>query len=83
MPITPIINKNQNINIETNIPEKLKECFKIDIFDTFHESFLELKYSFSSKLENVSEQNGKQRSLETKIQLLENRIKNLRNLKAT
>ena len=83
MPITPIIDKSQNINIGTNILEKLKECVKIDIFDTFYESFLELKYSVSSKLENVSEKNGEQRSLETKIQLLENGIKNLRNLKAT
>ena len=40
LPITPIINKNQNINIKTNISVKLKEYVKIDTFDTFYEPFL-------------------------------------------
>ena len=48
----PIINKYQNINIETNISEKLEGYVKIDTFDTFYESFLEFKYFVSSKLEN-------------------------------
>ena len=50
LPIKPIINKNQNIYIETNISVKLKGYVKIDTFDTFYESFLEIKYSVSSKL---------------------------------
>ena len=62
LPITHIINKNQNINIKTNISAKLKEYVKIDIFNTFYEPFLEIKYSISSKLENFHEENGKQRS---------------------
>ena len=50
-----------------------------------YEKFLEFKYFFSSKLENCNEENighlqtnGNQRSLETKIQLLENENQNLR-----
>ena len=50
LPIKPIINKNQNIYIETNISVKLKGYVKIDTSDTFYESFLEIKYSVSSKL---------------------------------
>ena len=69
------------MNIETNISEKLKGQVKIDISDTFYGSFLEITYSVSSKLENFNEENGKQRSLETKIQLLENEIQNLQNIK--
>ena len=59
--------------------EILKGYVKIDIFYTFYESFLEFKYFVSSKLENVNDVNGKQRSLETKIQLLENAIQYLQN----
>ena len=77
---TPIINKNKNINIGTNISEKLKGYLKIDPSDTLYESFLEITYSVSSKLENCNEENGKQRSLDTKIQLLENEIQNLQNI---
>ena len=51
-----------------------------DTSDTFNESFLEITCSVSSKLENFNEENGKQRSLETKIQLLENEIQNLQNI---
>ena len=36
----------------------------------FHESFIELEYSVSSKLENFNEKNGKQRLLDTEMQLL-------------
>ena len=69
LPKTHIINKNQNISIETNISKKLKEYVKIDTFDnTFYESFLEITNSASSKLENFKEENEKQRSLEMKIQ---------------
>ena len=59
------------MNIETNISEKLKGQVKIDTSDTFYEPFLEITFSVSSKLENFNEENGKQRSLETKNQLLE------------
>ena len=38
-----------------------------------------MTYSVSSKLENFNEENGKQRSLETKIQLQEKEIQNLQN----
>ena len=62
LPITPIIYKSQNINIETNISVKLKGYVKIGTFDTFYEPFLEIKYSVSSKLENFNEENGKQRN---------------------
>ena len=48
--------------------EKLKGYAKIDTFDTFYESLLEIKYSASSKLENFKEENEKPRSLESKIQ---------------
>ena len=68
LPKTPIIKKNQNINFEPNISEKLKGYAKIDKFDTFYETFLEIKYSTRSKLENFKEENEKSRSLETKIQ---------------
>ena len=46
--------------------EKRKGYAKIDTFDTFYESLLEIKYSASSKLENFKEENEKSRSLETK-----------------
>ena len=39
LPIAPIINKNQNIYIETNILVKLKGYVKIDTFDIFYGSF--------------------------------------------
>ena len=65
LPITPIPNKNQNINIETKISKKLEIYFKINTFDTFYESFLEIIHSVSSKPEHFNEENGKQRSLET------------------
>ena len=58
----------------------VKGYVKIDTSDTFYESFLEITYSVSSKLEKFNEENGKQRSLETKIQLLENEAQNLQNL---
>ena len=45
--------------------------------NTFYEPFLEIIFSVSSKLENFNEENGKQRSLETKIQLQEKEIQNL------
>ena len=48
--------------------KKLKGYAKTDTFDTFYESFLEIKYSASSKLENFKEENEKLGSLETKIQ---------------
>ena len=60
--------------------QKLKGYVKIDTFNTFCESFLQIEYSVSSKLENLKEENGKQRSLETKIQLLENESQNLQNI---
>ena len=47
--------------------------------NTFYEPFLEITFSVSSKLENFNEENGKQRSLETKIQLQEKEIQNLQN----
>ena len=83
LPETPIINKKKqkNINIETSISEKLKGQVKVDISDTFYESFLEITYSVSSELENFNKENGKQKSLEIKIQLLENEIQNLQNIK--
>ena len=56
------------MNFETNISEKLKGYVKIDTFDIFYESLLEIKYSASSKLENFKEENEKPRSLESKIQ---------------
>ena len=34
-----IMSKNQNINIQTNIKEKLKGYVKINTFYTFYESF--------------------------------------------
>ena len=77
---TPTINKNRNKNIETIISEKLKGHVKIDTSDTFYESFLEMTYSVSSKLGNFNEKNGKKRSLETKIQLLENETQNQQNI---
>ena len=80
MPITPIIKKNKNINIETNISEKLIGYVKKDTLDTFYEGFLEIKYSVTSNLENFNEETGKERSLETKIQLLVNEIQNLQNI---
>ena len=64
LPKTPIINKN----FEINILEQLKGYAKIDTFGTFYESFLEIRYSASSKLENFKEENEKPRSLESKIQ---------------
>ena len=48
--------------------EKRKRYAKIDTFDTFYESLLEIKYSASSKLENFNKENEKLRPLETKIQ---------------
>ena len=47
--------------------KNLKGCVKIDKFDTFYESFLEIKYSTSSMLENFKEENQKPRSLESQI----------------
>ena len=81
MPIAHIINKNQNKNIETNISEKLKGYVKINTFNTLYESFLKFKHFVSSKPENFNEENGEQRSLETKMRLLENEIQNLHNIK--
>ena len=52
-------------------PKNLKGYAKIDTFDTFYESFLEIKYSASSKLKNFKEENEKPRSLESKIQFQE------------
>ena len=49
--------------------KNLKGCVKIDTFDTIYESLLEIKYSASSKLENLKEENEKPRSLESTIQL--------------
>ena len=43
LPITPIKNKNQNINIETHVSEKLKGYVTIDTLDTCYNSFLEFK----------------------------------------
>ena len=63
----PIINKKSKPKFETNIWEKLKGYTKIDTFDTFYESFLEIKYSACSKLENFKEETEKPRSLEWKI----------------
>ena len=47
--------------------KNLKGCVKIDKFDTFYESFLEIKYCTSSMLENFKEENQKPRSLESQI----------------
>ena len=68
LPKTPIKNKKSNINSETNISERLRGYPKIDTFDTFYESLLEVKYSASSKLENFKEENEMPRSLESKVQ---------------
>ena len=35
LPIAPMINKNQNINIETNISKKITGYVKADPFNTF------------------------------------------------
>ena len=43
LPITPTINNNQDIDIETNILPKRKGFVKIYTFDTFYEPFLEIK----------------------------------------
>ena len=43
--------------------EKLEGYAKIDTYDTFYESFLEIKYSASSKLENFKEENENSRWL--------------------
>ena len=61
--------KNQNINFETIILEKLKGYAKVDTFVTFYDSFLEIKYFASSKLQKFKEENEKSRSLASKIQL--------------
>ena len=42
-------NKKKKKNFESNISKKLKGYAKIDTFYTFHETFLEIKYSTSSK----------------------------------
>ena len=48
--------------------------------NTFYEPFLKITFSVSSKLENFNEEYGKQRSLETKIQLQEKEIQNLQKI---
>ena len=68
-------NNIQNINIETNIWEKLKACVKTDTLDIFCEFLLE-----NCKEENIADlqTNEKQRSSERKIQPLENEIQNVK-----
>ena len=66
---TPIVNKKSKHNFWNQYLGKLKGYTKIDAFDTFYESFWEIKHFASSKLENFKEENERSRSLETKIQL--------------
>lgn len=59
LPKIATINKNQNINTETNISKKLTGCVKRDTFDIFYEFVLE-----NFKEENIDglQKNEKQRS---------------------
>ena len=60
--------------------KNLKDMSKQINLNTFYEPFLKITFSVSSKLENFNEEYGKQRSLETKIQLQEKEIQNLQNI---
>ena len=64
-------NKKTKKNFESNISKKLKGYAKIDTFYTFHETFLEIKYSTSSKQKTLKE--------EMKIQDHQNQKFNSRN----
>ena len=77
LPKIATINKNQNINTETNISKKLTGCVKRDTFDTFYEFVLE---NFKEKNIDGLQRNERQRLLEKKMQPLENEVQNFQNV---
>ena len=77
LPKIATINKNQNINTETNISKKLTGCVKRDTFDTFYEFVLE---NFKEKNIDGLQRHERQRLSEKKMQPLENEVQNFQNV---
>ena len=63
---------------------KLKEYVKTDTFETFFEMFLEFRYTVDTKFEKYFQENEKETktTFETKVEILENEIKNLAKTKS-